>query len=112
MKREIKLCIEDILESIEKIQSYSKNKSEKEFGLDSMLQDACVARLEIIGEAVKNISPESRAKYYNVPWKEIAGLRDVLSHAYFNINVKRLWNVIHKDIPDLKIKIQQIFKEL
>ncbi|MCK5026325.1 MAG: DUF86 domain-containing protein [Nanoarchaeota archaeon] len=108
MKRNIAVYIEDILESIIKIEEYTKGIGEEDFNENAQLQDAIMRRLEIIGEAVKNIPSRFRDKHPDLPWKEIAGMRDVLIHAYFGINIARVWNVVVNDIPDMKDKILKI----
>lgn len=112
MKRDILLYIGDIIESIDKIEQYSGHITEDEFYTNSQVQDAIIRRLEIIGEAVKNVPKNVRDRYPDIPWKNIAGLRDVLTHAYFGVNVKRTWKVVVEDIPDLKDKILIIKKDL
>ena len=87
MKRGLRLFIEDILESIKLIEEYLGNISKENFGNNQKLKDSIVRRLEIIGEAVKNIPDDFRKKYPEVPWKKIAGLRDVIIHTYFNIDL-------------------------
>ncbi|MFQ5820844.1 MAG: DUF86 domain-containing protein [Candidatus Heimdallarchaeota archaeon] len=112
MKREIRIFLEDIFESIVKIEEYTHNIDRKMFFQESWIQDAVIRRLEIIGEAVKHIPEEFRARYPNIPWAQIAGIRDVLIHRYFRVNVGRVWLVIEQDLPDLKIKISQILEEM
>ena len=107
-----KIYFEDILECIEKIDEYSENINEDDFYENSLIQDAIIRRLEIIGEAVKKIPYEIRGKYPDIPWKSIAGTRDVLIHNYGNVNVKRVWLVVEKDIPKLKDNILKIIDEL
>lgn len=80
MTRDLRLYIEDILDSVEKVEQYTGTIDEHEFLTDTEVQDAVLRRLEIMGEAVKNIPQAFRNKHPDIPWKEIAGLRDVLIH--------------------------------
>jgi len=112
MKRRLRLFIEDILDSIKLIEKYMGNISKENLGKNQKLKDSIVRRLEIIGEAVKNIPNDFREKYPGVPWKKIAGLRDVIIHTYFNIDLDVTWDIIKKDLPDLKEKILKIRIEL
>ncbi|MDP8216774.1 MAG: DUF86 domain-containing protein [Candidatus Kaelpia imicola] len=81
MKRDIRVYIEDILEAISKIEEYIKGlNSEDDFYNNTQVQDAVLRRLEIISEAVKSIPQEFRDQYLNIPWKQIAGMRDILIH--------------------------------
>src|SRR3989338_11454739 len=86
MKRDIGLFIEDILNSIKNIEEFSKNLDKDKFSKDILRQSAIIRQLEIIGEAAKNVPNSFREKYPNIAWKDIAGVRDVLSHAYFGVN--------------------------
>ncbi len=112
MKRDIRVYIEDVLESIERIEEYTSAIKEKDFYNNAQVQDAVLRRLEIIGEAVKHIPSDFRSKYPSIPWKKIAGMRDVLIHGYFGVNLKRVWKAVKKDIPDLKEKITVIKNDL
>ena len=108
MKRDAGLFIEDILQSINDIESFSKGLDMDAFTNDRLKQNAVIRSLEIIGEAVKNIPDSFRNKYPKIPWKDISGFRDILSHAYFSINISRVWNIIKKDLPNLKKEIKKI----
>jgi len=97
-----------ILDAIQDIASSVKNLSKKEFKENKDVKDATVRRIEIIGEAAKNISSELKAKYPEVEWKQIAGSRDVMIHAYFKVDLDVVWNIIKKDLPKLQKQIQHI----
>lgn len=112
MKRDIRLFIGDILESIKNIEEFSKNLNKQKFSEDNLRQSAIIRQLEIIGEAVKNLPEALRKKYPKIPWKEIAGFRDVLSHAYFGVNLERIWNIIEIDLSNLKKEINKINEDL
>ncbi len=112
MKKDVKVFLEDILESIEKIEEYTANIDEEDFYENSIIQDAVLRRLEIIGEAARNVPDEVRERYFDVPWKQIAGMRDVLIHAYFGVKLRRVWKVAVDDIPNLKFRIMKILEEL
>lgn len=106
-KRDVRHFLDDI-ESIEKINTYSSNLTEEAFLINIEKQDAINRRIEIIGEAVKNIPDEIRYIFPVVQWKRIAGLRDVVIHNYFGINPKRLWRIIKQDLPILHDQITMI----
>lgn len=113
MKKDPEVFIEHILESIELIENYTANKTISDFIESVQLQDSIIRRIEIIGEAVKNLPAEVKSNYPDVPWKKIAGMRDVLIHEYFGIDLELTWQVVQKDIPDLKrenLKIKQDLK--
>ena len=112
MTRDMRLYIEDILDSIAKIEQYTQDINENKFLTDTQIQDSVLRRLEIIGEAVKNIHQTFRDKYPEIPWKKIAGLRDVLIHEYFGVNVRRAWKMAKYDIFDLKQKLIKVKKDL
>ena len=102
MKRDLRLYVEDVWESIVAIEEYTRGVSKPEFEDDRKLQDAVARRLETIGEAVKHLPDDFRLLYPDVPWKQIAGLRDVLIHEYFNVRIMRVWYVVANDLPALK----------
>ncbi len=107
MKRDINLFIQDILESIRDIESFSKGLTKEKFISNKLKQNAIIRSLEIVGEAVKNIPDSFREKYPKIPWRKIAGFRDILSHAYFGVSLDRIWNIIKKDLPILKKEIEK-----
>lgn len=108
MKKEPKVFIEHIIECIELIENYAKGKTKEDFLNSTQLQDAIIRRIEIIGEAVKNLAEEFKNNYPEIPWRKIAGTRDMLVHEYFGIDLELTWEVVQRDIPDLKRKILKI----
>ncbi|PIN91122.1 hypothetical protein COU57_01925 [Candidatus Pacearchaeota archaeon CG10_big_fil_rev_8_21_14_0_10_32_14] len=105
------IYLSHILESISHIENFSKNLTKKTFCNDRLRQSAIVRELEIIGEAVKNLSLDFRKNNSKIKWNLIAGLRDKLIHHYFGINLERVWNVIQYDLPVLKKQIGEINNE-
>ncbi len=87
------------------IEEYVENLNENDFCENNQVQDAVLRRLEIMGEAVKNIPEEVRENHPDIPWRKIAGLRDVLIHAYSGVNIKRVWKIINEDLTGLKEQI-------
>ncbi|MBS3163686.1 DUF86 domain-containing protein [Candidatus Woesearchaeota archaeon] len=108
MKRDIGLFIEDIVKSIKNIENFTKGLDKEKFFRDELRQSAVIRQLEIIGEAAKNVPASFRQKYPKIPWKELSGFRDILSHAYFGINIGRVWNIIEKDLSSLKKETEKI----
>ncbi|MBS3086150.1 DUF86 domain-containing protein [Candidatus Pacearchaeota archaeon] len=108
MKRDINLFIQDILENIKDIESFSKGLNKEKFENDKLKQNAVIRSLEIIGEATKNIPDSFRKRYPKIPWRKIAGFRDILSHAYFGVSMDRIWNIIEIDLQKLKKEISKI----
>jgi uncharacterized protein with HEPN domain len=108
MQRDFKIFLTDIFQAIERIEDYTKNLSFEDFCEKQLIQDGVVRNLEIIGEAVKHLPKEIQKKYPHVEWKKIAGLRDILIHAYFGIDREIVWDIITHKIPILKEQVQKI----
>ncbi len=111
MKKNPTIFLTHILESINYIEQYLQGVTEERFHTSVEKQDLIVRRLEIIGEAAKNLPQEFREKHPTIPWKRMAGMRDVISHQYFGINYNIVWKTIIQFLPSLKEEITKILKE-
>lgn len=107
-KRNWKLFVVDILESIKKIERYIAGFSYNEFINDEKTIDAVVRNLEIIGEATNQIPMEIRQRNKEVPWSQIVGLRNRLIHGYFVIDYEIVWYIANNELPELKKQIEKI----
>lgn len=97
-----------ILESIEEIENYTTDSNLDSFIQNSMMRFASIKQIEIIGEAANYISEETKAKFSDIQWRQITGLRHVLVHEYFGIDDTLIWQIIANDIPVLKVKIKEV----
>ncbi len=104
--------LEHILEAIDDMEQSTRGISKETFIENKDVRDANIRRLEIIGEAVKNISDKTKRKYPKVPWKEIAGTRDKMIHHYFGVDLNLVWDILKNDIPLLKQQMLKIKQEL
>ena len=112
MKKDPRIHVSFILECIELVEEYLKGLTETEFLNSTQQQDAIIRRVELIGEAVKNISPEVKDRYPEIPWKRIAGMRDILVHDYLGLDLEITWNVAQVEIPELKTKMLEVRRDL
>lgn len=112
MRREYLFFLKDILDAMEKIEEFIDDMNFEEFIKDDKTVSAVIRKLEIIGEATKYLPAELRRKYPDLPWSSMAKLRDRLIHGYFVVDHEIIWNVVKKELPLLKPKIEQILKEL
>lgn len=108
--REIRDFIFDIQESITDIQNFVVDMTFDNFASDRKTINAVIRSLEIIGEATKKIPDEVRQKYSDVPWKEIAGMRDKLIHNYFGVDLEIVWETIKYDLNDLDRAVLDLLK--
>lgn len=110
-ERHWRLFAEDILECIEKIESYVGSMKFEDFKRDGKTIDAVVRNLEIIGEASKHVPNAIREKYRDIYWSGIIGLRNRIIHEYFGVDLHIIWRIIGKDIPALKEQMKRILEK-
>ena len=111
MRKNVKIYLEHILESINLIEEYIQDKKKSEFLESKQVQDSVIRRIEIIGEAIKNIPGDFKSTHVNIPWKEITGMRDILIYQYFGVDLELTWEVIKTDLPALRKQIILIKNE-
>lgn len=110
MKKSDVLFLNHILDAIADIEKSTHSLSRSEFESNKDIKDATIRRIEIIGEAVKNLSKDIKAKYPRTEWKKIAGTRDVVIHSYFNVDWDLVWDILKKDLNELKKHVEDIVK--
>ncbi len=108
MSREWQLYWNDILQCCSKVQRYTHGMTREQFEADERTYDAVVRNLEIIGEAVKHLPNEARARAPTVAWRNIAGFRDIVAHAYFGIDNEIVWDIVANKVPEMLREIEVI----
>ena len=108
MSREWLFYIDDMIAFSEKVLSYTEKLDQTEFELNSLVYDATLRNLELIGEAATHIPLETRVNYSHISWRQIIALRNRLIHAYLGLDNNILWSVIQTDIPELLLALKQL----
>jgi len=98
-----------IRDALTRVFDYTRDGHE-DFVADPRTQDAVLRKLEIIGEAVKHLSAALRADNDDIPWRQIAGMRDMLIHDYFGVDLELVWNVVERDLPALKLRVDELLQ--
>ena len=100
-ERDERLYLDDIVRAIDRIHEYTAEGRDAFFA-DSRTQDAVIRNLEVIGEAIRGVSPATRAHHPAVPWKQIAGTRDRVIHGYFTVDLEIVWEIVEKELAELR----------
>lgn len=108
MEKDLKIFLKHILESVKAIENYTEKVSKEKFVKDTEKQDAIIRRVEIIGEAARNIPAKFKEKHREIEWREIIGMRDKLIHEYFGVSLNVVWDTVKNDIPKLKKQIKEL----
>ena len=106
-RRNERLYLADIRDAIDKILRFTSAGREA-FLSDERTQDAVLRNIEIIGEAVKGVGEETRVAHAEVPWKEMAGMRNRVIHDYFRVDIDVVWDIVSQDLPPLREKIASL----
>ena len=112
MKRDTRLYLDDMIDAIDMISTHAKGITLDQFSHDELLQSAVLRWITIIGEAAKHIPKSVRDKHPDIPWKQIAGARDILVHEYFAVQLRRAWQILEDDLPVLKANLEVIRNNL
>ncbi len=99
---------DDLVDACERIVSFSSGYSEADFYQNVLVWSAVAYQIIVLGEAAKRLNPEIRERHPDIPWKDIIGMRDILSHQYDKINLQEIWDTLQRDVPRLLIGLRAI----
>jgi len=112
MPRDFRVYLGDMLVAVERITSYTSGLTYAEFRSDTRTVDAVVRNLEVLGEAAKQVSEAIRSKRPNIEWRKLAGLRDILIHGYFGIDLDIIWDIVDTKLAPLMDQLSSLIRQL
>jgi len=104
--------LDDILDAVDKVEQFTRGMDFEQFVSDARTNFAVIRALEVIGEAVKNIPHATRERYPDIPWREMARIRDKLIHDYFGVDLRVVWRTVQEDVPPLRAQIARVVSDL
>ncbi|HPS91608.1 MAG TPA: DUF86 domain-containing protein [Methanothrix sp.] len=110
MKKDDSVYLHHIMDAFAQIEIYTEGVSHEEFINNRLIQDGVIRQLEVMGEASRNLSEDTRNEYPHIPWRQMIGLRNRMIHAYFSVNLQIIWEIIQGDIPKLKKDITYVLE--
>ena len=108
MPRDYRLYLDDMLEAIDRVHRYVGDRTFEDLAQDELRIDGVVRNLELLGEAAKHLPHDLRDRHPAVPWRALTGLRDILAHQYFSLNLPILWDLIHNELPQVSSALKAI----
>ncbi len=112
IKRTSMLYLNDIIQAMNKIEKYSQGLDYASFINNDMVVDAVLRNIEVIGEAAIQIPENLKQNYSHIPWKKIIGLRNIVIHEYFGVDLDNIWKIVTENIPETKPQLEKMFEEL
>jgi uncharacterized protein with HEPN domain len=109
--RDWRLLFEDIIEAAEKIEQYTRGMDFESFASNSLVTDAVVRNLEIVGEAARHVPPDVKARCPEVSWRQMNDMRNILIHAYSEVDLTIVWNAMNIDLPQSVMRLRQLLDD-
>jgi uncharacterized protein with HEPN domain len=111
MARDEMLYLRHVLDAMDTVKEYLQGVNEEKFKNTRLIQDGVIRQIEIIGEAVRHVSKDIRKTYPEIPWQDVAGMRDKLIHGYFGVDIEKVWDTAQDDLPILRKQVEKILRD-